>query len=101
MMDLLYNLSKNTNLIGNYKSGRKILCEQDFLNKIPEDIIPLQKYKGCEYPILFKHISCNYIWNTKPKNIMYKKRSCPKCAEYGFSDFKHAWFYCIYFKEIE
>lgn len=50
-----------------------------FQNKIPQDYILLEEYKGTDNKVLFKHIKCGFIWKTTPHNII-NGCGCPKCA---------------------
>ena len=59
----------------------KKLTDEEYKNRVPKDIIPLEKYKGYDVKILHRHNceDCNYHeWMTAPHSILNGNK-CPKC----------------------
>ena len=56
----------------------KILTQQEFQNKIPKSIKPLESYKGGKNRIKVKCIICNHEWTPFARKLL-DGGGCPNC----------------------
>ena len=62
----------------------QIISNEDFLKKLDKvnsGLIPLEEYKGCSTPILFKCKFCGLEQMRKPSSLTVSKQKCTACTE--------------------
>ena len=79
------------------KKSRKLTTEE-YISRLPRDIVLLQPYKGSNIKILHKNTKTKEKWYSTPTNILY---SGSKGTASGFDPNKRGYCYCIYFPGID
>jgi len=90
------------NLLNNkgcpYCAKNKLMTNEEYISRIPDEYILLGEYINTKIPILHKH-SCGFSWYVSPDNLLRGRAGCPKCCKKGFNPSLPGYVYHVSFTD--